>query len=607
MTVELCAASCGQLYRHNGVNINKGLRRFLQPRTYCRLITMRLPIAAVFSLAAVAAASSYSTNSTYINPVLPGWHSDPSCTYVADHKKLFCTVSTFLTFPGIPVYYSEDFLDWKHASNAFTRPSQAPLLSNTTFQSQNDGLWAPTIRYRNGTFYVITSYVSIQPTFTARGLLFKSTNPFEEDSWGDPVEFEIGDIDPDLYWDDDGTAYVSYAGLSQQTLDLETGLRGEQYRIWNGSGGRLPEGPHIYKKDGYWYLLAGEGGTELGHQVTIARSTVGPAGPYESYSGNPILTNKNTTEYFQTVGHADLFQDANGKWWGACLATRSGPAWVNYPMGREFVLFPVTWNEGEWPILEPVRGRMNGWSLPSPAANSSVITGPDVFDFESGSSLPSPFVFWRFPPKGAFTVSPKDHPSSLQIIPSQSNLTGSLDVPSEIAFIGRRQTHTKFTLTVDLDFRPKAADEEAGITLFLTQYQHIDLALTRSDASNGSTSGLFLRSQTTAIGKPDQPVPDTIVHPLPDAWQGCPVRLSVQAVNETHYHLTAASVDHASEILDFGFAPATILSGGTGPFTGTLLGMYATSNGGAGRTPAYFGRWRYRGEAQQIDKDGVYA
>ncbi|KAF2223026.1 glycosyl hydrolase [Elsinoe ampelina] len=484
---------------------------------------MRLPYTAVFSVAAVAAASSNSSNSTYINPVLPGWHSDPSCTYVADHMKLFCTVSTFSTFPSIPIYYSEDFLNWNLASNALTRLSQAPLLSYTTFQSQNDGLCAPAIRYRNGTFYVITSYVSIQPTFTARGLLFKSTDPFDEDSWGDPLRFEVGHIDPGLYWDDDGTAYVSYAGLSQQTLDLETGLRVGQYRIWNGSGGRLPEGPHIYKKDGYSCLLAGEG-----------------------YAGNPILTNKNITEYFQTVGHADFFQDVNGKWWGACLAIKSSPEWVNYPMGREFVLFPVTWSEGEWPILEPERGRMIGWSLLSPAANST------------------------------FTVFPEDHPSSLQIIPSQSNLTGSLEVPSEIAFFGRRQTHTQFNLTLDLHFRPEAAGEEAGITLFLTQYQHIDLALIRSDTSKASTSGL-------------------------------PVRLSVQAVNETHYHLTAASVENASHVLDFGFAPATVLFGGTGSFTGTLLGMYAMINGGTGGMPAYFSWWRYTGEAQQIDNGGLIA
>lgn len=110
----------------------------------------------------------------------------------------------------------------------------------------------------------------------------------------------------------------------RQIVDQET-RQGSGYKsVWNGTGGAHVEGPRLYKKDGWYYLLIAEGGTELAHAATIARSR-DPFGPYESYEGNPLLTNRNTSDYFQTVGHADLFQDATGRWWGVALSTRSGP------------------------------------------------------------------------------------------------------------------------------------------------------------------------------------------------------------------------------------------------------------------------------------------
>jgi beta-xylosidase len=150
------------------------------------------------------------------------------------------------------------------------------------------------------------------------------------------------------------------------TIDLTTGEVGSDLRfVWNGTGGLAPEGPHIYSKDGWYYLMIAEGGTGLTHMETIARSKT-IDGPYTPNSANPILTNANTSQYFQTVGHADLFQDPAGNWWGVSLATRSGPNFTTYPMGRETVMFPVTWKTGDWPILQPVRGQMSGWQMPPP-------------------------------------------------------------------------------------------------------------------------------------------------------------------------------------------------------------------------------------------------
>ena len=540
--------------------------------------TLGIMLGTILALPAVAL--SITQNSTYTNPILPGWHSDPSCTFVAEeHNSFFCATSSFLTFPGMPIYTSKDLINWRLASHVFSRTSQVPQIGNTTVQ--NGGLWATTIRYHDGKFYAIVSYTPESP-FVVTGFIFTTTNPYDDSAWSDPLVFPLIDIDPNLFWDDDGTTYIQFSGIHQQTIDLETGALGPASIIWTGFTKFIPEGPRMYKKDGYYYLMIAEGGTELGHHEAIARST-NISGPYEGYSGNPILTNTNTTEYFQTVGHADLFQDASGNWWGSALATRSGPAWQNYPMGRETVLFPVTWKTGEWPVLQPVRGKMSGWPLPPQTkaipGSGPFIEDPDIVDFPVGSSIPPHFLYWRFPPKDAFAVSPYGHPNTLQLRPSKSNLTSTapLTTISELSFISRVQTDTLFSFSVDIvSFEPKLLEEEVGVTAFLTQTQHLDLGIvllpTSSYSSNGETKlAPHLRFRVTYVpantGNFDGTV-QTVIKSLPENWQDGPIRLHIDAVNETHYAFstTLSKEPGAKELI--GIAPATILSGGDGPFTG---------------------------------------
>ncbi|KAL5002559.1 glycosyl hydrolase [Aspergillus recurvatus] len=473
-------------------------------------------------------------------------------------------------------------------------------MANSTSQTQQDGLWASTIRYRKGKFYLLTSYVSMYPDFGFKGLHFTTEDIYSDEAWSEPLRFEIGDIDPDIFWDEDGTAYISYAGISQTTLDLETGKTGPAYRIWDGTGAGLPEEPHIYKKDNWYYLCIGEGGTELGHRQVIARSH-SVTGPIEGYIGNPILTNYNTTEYFQTVGHADLFQDSTGNWWGVALATRSGPAWRVYPMGRETVLFPVTWKEGEWPVLEPVRGRMTGWELPRPSSqipgDGLYVDAPDRIDFAPGTSIPRHFLFWRFPKSDAFTVSPPERPYSLRLLPSRHDITGLSIIgdrveQTAITLVARRQSHTYFTYSVDVSFAPSEEGEEVGVTVFLTQYQHIDLGIVLLPVSGKLVP--HLRFQATLLDDLNTPAtqnvtaPESVIKTLPTS-KDIRVRLLIQAVNDTYYILSAAlrGLDH----FDFRqHAEAVLVNGGTGRFTGVLLGIYATSNGGSGSTPSYISK-----------------
>jgi beta-xylosidase len=570
-------------------------------------------IASLTLLALAGWVNGQSDVSTFVNPIIPGWHSDPSCVYVpAPEDTFFCAVSTFLVFPGIPIFGSKDLINWKLVSHAWNRESQLPDFGKLS-DDQMNGIYAPTLRYRDGTFYVITEYLY---SLGNAGTIFKTIDPYDNDAWSDPVIFEAQAIDSDLFWDDDGTSYMVSAGILLQTIDVESGPTSEALSIWNGTGGVYPEGPHLYKKDGYYYLMIGEGGTELGHSETIARSK-NISGPYESYENNPILTNRNTTEYFQTVGHADLFQDAEGNWWGVALSTRSGPAWKVYPMGRETVLFPAVWEEGEWPVLDPVRGHMVDAPLPPPNRNltrgeGAFVDEPDVVDFEPGSAIPSHFVHWRAPLEGIFSVSSaKDaFPNTLHVTPSKANLTGSPEFLGQDgqSFIARRQTDTLFTFSTDLSFDPTTAGQEAGVTVFLTQFEHIDLGivLLPSDSPNEKLSPHFrFRAEGQGNAKKED-VPKESITPIPAKWQHGPknsaIRLQIQAVNETYYEFSAMPSNDPAAIVTLGSGPAALVSGGSGPFTGALVGAYATSNGGdVSGGDAYFGRWRYQGDGQVIE------
>jgi beta-xylosidase len=557
-----------------------------------RLLTSFIPVLAVLSAPALA------QNSTYLNPVLPGWHSDPSCTPV--NGTFFCVTSTFISFPGLPIYASKDLANFKHISHVWNRESQLPGYSYAT-DAQQQGMYAATIRHHQGTFYVICEYLGTTTNQTA-GVLFKTTNPFDDAAWSDPVKFIAPKIDPDLFWDDDGKVYVATQGVILQEMDINTGKMGPVHSLWNGTGGVWPEGPHIYKKDGWYYLLIAEGGTAEDHSVTMARAR-NITGPYTPSPHNPHLTNRGTDQYFQTVGHADLFQDSNGKWWGTALATRWGPPNSSYfPMGRETVLFPVTWNTGEWPIMQPVRGVMNGWQLPTPSRDipgaGPFNSDPDVYDFAAGSAIPRNLVHWRVPRPGLFSTTEQ----GLQIIPSRNDLAGRFNntnpASKAISFIGRRQTDSTFRFSVDMSFNPIAQGQEAGITAFLTQYANIQLALTMS---NGSIAFRF--NSTESINK---------MTPVPAAWVGQPIRLSIEMCTPSEYMFSASLASNSSNniIMELGKASTAQVSGNTGSFVGTLIGAYATCNGAGSdhldcpaATPnAWFKRWRYEGVKQWVDK-----
>lgn len=295
------------------------------------------PSAAWLMAAASLTGHCIAANSTYTNPMLPGWNSDPSCIFVPEHNETwFCTTSSFLTFPNMPIYASRDLQNWRLVSHVLNRVEQYPAISDVGIAVPFDGTWASTLRYHNGTFYAITAFVVLESGFDPDLLLFTATDPFDDAAWSDhPVRIPNAALgaDPDIFFDDDGAVYVTVGittAIAQYKVDLRAGLNGTVTSsnatvIWSGDGEADPEGPHLYHRDGFYWLLVANGGTGLNHSIAMARSRT-VDGLYESFAGNPVLTNRGTDEYFQTVGHGDLFQDPSGQWWGCALATRSGPA-----------------------------------------------------------------------------------------------------------------------------------------------------------------------------------------------------------------------------------------------------------------------------------------
>lgn len=422
-------------------------------------------------------------------------------------------------------------------------------------------------------------------------VIFQSTDPYDPLAWSIATHFPFFGYDTSPFWDSDGTSYIVGShywkiepALQLARVDLHTGeVLSDWQTLWRGTGGQAPEGPHIYAKDGWYYLVIAEGGTGVGHMVTAARAR-NLAGPYESNPANPMLTAANTTSYFQTVGHADLFQDPSGHWWGVALSTRGGSAHVYYPMGRETVLTAVTWAEGEFPVWTNVSGEESGWAFP-PVDKDLPGPGPfinegDAIDFAPGSAIPAHFTYWRFPNASRFAISPDGHSNTFQLQPSALNLTarnGNYAGPGGQTFVGRRQQDTLFTYRVTLAYSPTTRGEEAGVTAFLTQNHHLDLGVVLLPAHESTARLPGTRSTPPADADTPIPqiryrglsgvaaVPAPIIAPVPDAWTGRPLTLEIQSVNATHFAFSVGPAGAESEKQTVLYASNDALSYG---FTG---------------------------------------
>ncbi len=408
----------------------------------------------------------------YRNPILAGFYPDPSLVRVGDDYYL--VNSSFAWYPGVPIFHSRDLVHWQQIGHVLDRPEQLPL----DRAGVSGGIFAPVIRFHNGIYYMITTNVTGMGNFYV-------TAKDPAGPWSAPVMLpEIRGIDPSFFFDDDGKAYIIHNGdppdkplyeghraLHLFPFDVATGkVSGPGKIVVNGGTdiSKHPiwiEGPHLYKRNGFYYLMAAEGGTSEGHSEVIFRSR-SVDGPYEPFQGNPILTQRTLSptrpDPVTSTGHADLVETQNGEWWAVFLGCEPYQDDF-YNAGRETFLLPVKWVD-DWPIIldngKVVPRVVARPKLPLATAGTQPMTGPFEWtaDF-SGKQLPYALNTLRTPTSTWWALDGKRKALLLQ--PRSEDLDSKHD-PSLVA---RRQQNAKFSSSVELHFA-KSDPSDAGIVAF---------------------------------------------------------------------------------------------------------------------------------------------
>jgi xylan 1,4-beta-xylosidase len=508
------------------------------------------------------------------NPVLAGFYPDPSMVRVGDDYYL--VVSSFAYFPGVPIFHSRDLVSWTQIGNVLDRPSQLNLDS----AGISRGVFAPAIRYDKGTFYMITTVVDRGGNF-----FVTATNP--AGPWSDPVWLPelAGGIDPSFFFDD-GRAYVvnngpppgpplynGHRAIWMQEFDV-AGKRmvGSRKLIVNGGVdlSKKPiwiEAPHIFRKDGKYYLICAEGGTADQHSEVVFRSD-SVWGPYVPFTGNPILTqrhlDRNRPNAIGTAGHADFVETSTGEWWAVFLATRDYVDNV-YNTGRETFLMPVRWENG-WPIITTgdqtvpyVARRPNLPRQPAPLVpTSGNFTVRDEFD---GSTLPPYWQVIRTPRVRTYDLTTTPGALTLYARPVGLETTG---IPS---FVGRRQQHQRFDASTAMRYLPARDGEKAGIIAFQNEAFYYLLSVARRAGRTVVQLEKHAGTQTDASGASVASAPI-------DASQ--PIRLRIRGRADRYDFLYAEgggawktlAADQDGRILSTAVAKG---------FVGTMLGLYATA------------------------------
>ncbi|MED4080706.1 glycoside hydrolase family 43 protein [Halalkalibacterium halodurans] len=498
----------------------------------------------------------------YNNPVIPGFYPDPSICRVGDDYYL--VTSSFEYFPGVPIFHSKDLVHWRQIGHCLTTERQLPLAKAWS----SGGIYAPTIRHHNGWFYMVTTNVSDIGNFFVR-----SEQP--AGPWSDPIPVAQNGIDPSLLFDEDGRVYFQSArngdegnGIYQCEIDISSGsMLTESRLIWKGTGGANPEAPHLYKINGYYYLMIAEGGTEYGHMVTIARSS-DPYGPYEPCPSNPILSHRSLNSSIHATGHADLVQAHDGSWWAVFLGIRPASYPYRHHLGRETFLAPVSWTTDGWPVIghggriEPV---MAAPQLPE--VRWPLKANRDDFD---DTTLGFDWTFLRNPAPESWSLH--ESPGNLVL---RGNKV-SLDDAGAPAFVGRRLCHMSCNIAALLDFEPVNDGEEAGLTVFMNERYHYDLAVKLKEGRKVIVYRRTVGSMRT------------------EYTQDCPegaVTLKIEARPESF--LFKVQQDQSND-LELGSGETHLLSTEVaGGFTGILIAMYAVCERGQS-TPARFDWFDYK-------------
>lgn len=511
----------------------------------------------------------------FYSPILQGCYPDPSITKKGDDYYL--VNSSFSMFPGVPIFTSKDLVNWKQVGHVLDRPSQLKVEKSGV----SHGIYAPDIKYNkhNDTFYMITT----QFAGGIGNMVVKTKDPAK--GWSEVQKLNFDGIDPSIFFDDDGKAYIVHNDAPPQGTEQYSGHR--VIKIWDydlekdqvvaGSdkiivnGGvdlsQKPiwiEGPHIYKKNGKYYLMCAEGGTGGNHSEVIFMAD-SPKGPFVPAKNNPILTQRyfprDRKEKVDWAGHADLVEGPNGQWYGVFLAIRPNVS-NRVNKGRETFILPVDWS-GTYPVFQnglvPMKPKLK---MPQGVQNQ---TGQNGFfpngNFAYNDKLTDKNLDFRWiamrGPRENFITATKN---GVKVSPMETNIKALAPISS----LFHRLQHEDFETSVTLDYKPKSEKELAGITLYQSETFNYVFGITKKDKD------FYIVLERTEKGQSKLIASEKIS-------LSKPVKLQVVADKDEHnfnYSLDGRDYKNLGGPVS-GDILSTDVAGG---FTGSLIGLYSTSS-----------------------------
>ncbi|WP_418501661.1 glycoside hydrolase family 43 protein [Flagellimonas sp.] len=530
-------------------------------------------------------------STTIVNPILTGFYPDPSIVKVdADY---YLINSTFSYFPGIPVMHSKDLKNWKQVGNVIHRPSQMDFMG----ERMTRGLFAPAISYYKGIFYVSCTDIDNMGNFVVT-----ATDPVGP--WSDPVQLpEVRGIDPFIYFDkENDKAYILYNSDAPDNKPLYSGHRtirmyefdyknlkvvGEETQLVNGGVdiSQKPvwiEGPHIWKRNGWYYLYAAEGGTSVNHSEVVFRSK-SPKGPYVAYENNPILTQRHLPEDREnpitSTGHAQFVEGPDGKTYSIFLAVRPYEG-DYYNTGRETFIAPIEW-KNDWPHFdlggEEVKYAYEVDYKEIPQEGALPQSGNFEYTLDLKKGLDPSILFMRTVDSSSFSIS-KKHGLVLKLKPETIAEYGN---PS---FVGKRQQHLYSRAETEMQFRAQSESEKAGLVAFQNEEHFYFLALSQKEGQRV----IQLYKSNPDGGEMEE------LAAVPLKGQNDEIKLAIESKGDVYsfqYSINGKDWQLVKDDVDAKFL-STKEAGG---FIGCLYGMYATSSGEKANNSASFEYLKYTG------------
>ncbi|KAJ4358730.1 uncharacterized protein N0V89_003314, partial [Didymosphaeria variabile] len=533
-----------------------------------------------------------------LNPILPGFNADPSILRVG--SDYYIATSTFEWFPGVQIHHSRDLANWTLVTRPLNRKSQLDMRGNP----DSCGVWAPCLTHDGSKFYLV--YTDVK----RKDGSFKDTHNYIvtaekiKGPWSDPYYVNSSGFDPSLFHDEDGKKWFvnmlqdhrrrprSFAGIRlQEWSEKEGKLVGPWRTIFLGTEIDLVEGPHLYKRNGWYYLLTAEGGTGYEHAATLARSK-DIWGPYEVHPKNPILSStKAPLAPLQRAGHADIVETEDGKTYIVHLTGRPITQARRCVLGRETAIQEAYWDSDDWLYVK--NGPVPSLSVELPAArDNAAYWAEQRYTFSASDGLHKDFQWLRTPePERIFAV--KD---------GALELTGREAIGSwfEQALVARRQTHFSYDAETVIDFKPLDERQFAGLTAYYCRYNFFYLTVTAH--GDGQRELLLLTSEASwPEGRLKFPIPEPV--PIPQEGK---VRLAL-SIRGKELQFSYA-LEGEAELKNIGpVFDASILSdecGGHqahGSFTGAFVGVAASDLDGL-ETKATFDYFVYRPVKHESDR-----